>query len=107
MTTYTVVKVATPPTRVIPISTQAPLSVAQILTGPPGPAGPAGDSTYAIYEFSAPSSVWTINHTLGRFPDVTVLDSTGTEVLTDIDRPTISQVVITFASPTTGRVFLI
>lgn len=83
---------------------------AAVIVGPPGPKGDkgdAGDGTYTLFSQDAPASIWTITHTLGRYPDVTILDSTGRVVWADVEYPSVSQVTITFASPQIGKVILL
>lgn len=50
--------------------------------GPPGPIGPQGPSGDAYYRHvqSAASSLWVVEHALGKYPSITVVDSGGTEV---------------------------
>lgn len=67
--------------------------------------GAAGDKNYVFNQNTA-SAVWTINHTLNKFPSVSVVDSAGTEVIGQVDYISISQITITFAAPFTGQAFL-
>lgn len=74
-------------------------------TGAPVVSGAA--AVGAVFPFTTPSSSWTITHSLGRFPlSVQVVVGTS-EVLADVDIPNATQVVITHAVPTAGRVTLI
>jgi hypothetical protein len=59
----------------------------------------AGGAT-VTHTQSTPLATWTIPHTLGRLPLVSVYVA-GSEVLADIDA-TSSSVTITFATPTSG-----
>jgi hypothetical protein len=54
----------------------------------------------------APASVWVIDHDLGFHPNVTVEDSAGTTVEGDPTYPSDTRVVLTFATPFSGRAFL-
>lgn len=92
------VAVVEPDTKVIfyPVS-----SGAGAVTG-----GTAGnfEQTYTFTQ-TAPSTTWTISHTLGHLPDVTVI--VGGEVVdADVDYPDQFTVVITFASSQSGTVEL-
>lgn len=74
-------------------------------TGPQGPAGSGGDLTY-VHRQEVAASVWTITHTLGKVPSVTVVDSGDSEVVGEVNFPSLSQVVITFNSAFTGKAYL-
>ena len=52
------------------------------------------------------SSTWTINHTLGGRPSVTVVDSAGTVVYGEVQYLSNSQVVVTFSAPFSGYAYL-
>jgi hypothetical protein len=54
----------------------------------------------------APSTTWTITHTLGHLPQVTIIVG-GEEVDADVDYPSITQVVINFAAPQSGTAELV
>jgi len=63
------------------------------------------DSTYTQC-FEVASDVWTINHGLGKFPSVTVVDSANTVVIGDVDYTSSQSLVITFNAAFSGCVFL-
>ena len=63
------------------------------------------DSTYTQC-FEVASDVWTINHGLGKFPSVTVVDSANTVVVGNVDYTTSNSLVITFNAAFSGCVFL-
>jgi hypothetical protein len=50
-----------------------------------------------------PSSKWTIQHNLGRYPSVTVLDSSGNEVHGNVKHISPYVVQIEFAYPFGGK----
>lgn len=52
------------------------------------------------------SSTWTINHTLGGFPSVSVVDSAKTVVFGEVQYVSSSQVVVTFSAPFSGYAYL-
>jgi len=62
-------------------------------------------ATY-IHTQVAHTMVWTINHGLGKYPSVDVLDGNGNELLGTVTWPTDNQVVITFSSPYNGKAYL-
>ena len=60
------------------------------------------------FEFvqSVASSVWTIDHPLGKFPSVTILDSSGDEIEGDVRYVSPTRVTVTFSAAFGGRAFL-
>jgi uncharacterized membrane protein len=52
------------------------------------------------------SDVWTINHGLNRNPQVTIVDSSGSEVVGDVTHVDINTVVATFGGAFGGRAYL-
>ena len=69
--------------------------------GPQGPQGTGGDLSYH-HDQTVAASVWTIDHNLGKRPNVTVLDSAGDSVEGLVAYPTLNQLTITFSAPFTG-----
>lgn len=59
------------------------------------------NSAGMTYVQAIPSSVWTIQHTLGYEPNVSIIVG-GEEVDAEVDYPNISVVVITFGIPVAG-----
>lgn len=55
---------------------------------------------------SASSSSWVINHGMGKFPSVSVVDSAGSEVVGDVVHGDINTVIVNFSAPFQGRAFL-
>lgn len=74
-------------------------------TGPPGAAGAPGGSTYTHTQ-STPAASWAITHNLGRYPQVTVVDTTGDRLFPDLTYDSINTVTVTHASPTAGFAYL-
>lgn len=78
-------------------------------SGPQGPQGPAGESagvTSFVYEQVSPSTTWSINHNLNYFPNVTVVDSGGSDVVGSISYVDQDNLVITFSTPFGGKAYL-
>ena len=63
------------------------------------------DSTYTQC-FEVAAAKWTITHNLGKYPSVTVVDSTNTVVVGNVDYTTSNSLVITFNAAFSGCVFL-
>lgn len=61
--------------------------------------------TFVFTQTSASDS-WVVNHNLGKYPSVTVVDSAGTTVIGDVQYLDKDNIVIRFSSPFTGIVYL-
>lgn len=64
----------------------------------------SGGSSGEQHDFGS-AGQWTINHSIGRIPSVTVYDGAGNLLLAEV-AATSTQVVITFANPTAGTAVL-
>lgn len=64
-----------------------------------------GDKRY-VHTQSTSSSSWSITHSLGKFPSVTVIDSSGNTVLGDITYNNNNALTITFSAAFTGTAYL-
>lgn len=62
-------------------------------------------TTGYVHVQSVAMATWTINHSLGRRPNVALYDDTNTEVEADVVSTT-TTVVITLPSPMTGQAIL-
>lgn len=90
-----------------------PTGVTTTQRGPAGPQGlqgiqgPTGSSaeTY-VHNQGSPSDTWTINHNLGYFPNVSVVDSAGTVVEGDTAWPNAYTIVVSFESAFSGKAYL-
>lgn len=76
------------------------------IVGPRGPIGPPGGSGFS-YVQTTPAASWPVVHNLGRHPYAVLCTIGGSEVIADIDFPDLNTIVITHASPVSGRVDLI
>lgn len=75
-------------------------------TGPEGPQGPSGsdaEDKNFVQNFTNSASV-TVTHNLDKYPAVTVTDSTGEEVVGQIDHVSVNQLIATFSSSFTGMI---
>ena len=59
-----------------------------------------------IHTQASASSVWTINHTLGGFPSVMVVDLAKSVVVGDISYVSNTQIVVNFSSAFSGYAYL-
>lgn len=56
---------------------------------------------------SSASSTWTINHNLGRYPSsVSIQNIFRIQCLAKVSYTSINQIVVTFAEPQTGYVYI-
>jgi hypothetical protein len=69
-------------------------------TGPAGPAGPAGGTYHHVQALAA--TTWTVDHMLGRHPNVSVLDSAGSQVEVAVFHTSLNQVVLTLSYAVSG-----
>lgn len=76
--------------------------------GEPGPEGPQGlpgsgtpGSEY-VHTQGVPSALWVVEHNLGKYPAVTVVDSAQTELEADVAFIDLNNLTITFSGPTGG-----
>lgn len=75
------------------------------LPGPQGPPGPALALGYRHYQSFA-ATTWTIHHNLSFYPNVTVLDSTGEEIVPGkIAFPDATTMVLSFSAAVGGEAF--
>lgn len=63
------------------------------------------DKNY-FYTQSTASDVWEITHNLNKYPSVTIIDSSGNEVIGDVEYNSINQVTLTFAGAFKGTATL-
>jgi hypothetical protein len=65
----------------------------------------AGDKTF-VFNQGVPSATWTIDHTLDKFPSITVVSTANQVVIGDASYTSTTQVVITFAAGFAGKAYL-
>jgi len=70
----------------------------------------SGDLTFIHNQTSMPNIVnnlayWTINHNLGKYCSVTVVDSNDDVIIGDIHYNSINQVTLTFTAAFTGKAY--
>jgi hypothetical protein len=91
---------------------QAKVSVGATI-GPPGPQGEKGDKgdpgdgsgLSFVHTQGVASDSWTINHNLGYYPNVTVVDSAKREVVGDVEYINTNTIQITFSSAFSGEAY--
>lgn len=69
--------------------------------------GPGGGSDQRfVYTQNVPASSWYVLHNLGKYPAVTVIDSSGHEVIGDVSHNSANALTLTFSAPFAGSVHL-
>ena len=74
--------------------------------GPQGPQGPPGIIETYIHNQISPASTWSIQHNLGRYPSVSIVDSGGSIVLGAVKYISENEIQISFSAAFAGRAFL-
>lgn len=78
------------------------------IQGPPGPPGSQGvgsDRNY-VHTQNSISTTWVVNHNLGKWPCVTIVDSAGTEFEADVVHNSMDQLTIHLAIASTGLAYV-
>ncbi len=76
------------------------------VVGPQGPPGPGGSGATYIFNQGSPTTTWTINHNLNKYPSITVVDSGGTTVVGSYTYNNANTIVLTFTVAFGGRAYL-
>ena len=58
-----------------------------------------------VFNQVIPAAVWTVNHNLGKFPAVSVVDSVGRRILGDEQHISSNQTVLTFMAEFSGKAY--
>jgi len=77
--------------------------------GPTGPQGPAGDAgtTFFVWNQASAATTWMISHTLGFNPNVSVVDSTGTQIFPgDLKYIDVATIQLDFSAAVGGLAYL-
>lgn len=80
--------------------------------GASGPQGPKGDPGLVLVDISythnqnVPSNTWTINHNLGFYPGITVVDSSGNVVEGSYTYQDMNTIIASFSGAFSGKAYL-
>lgn len=66
----------------------------------------SGPTRRHIHTQNSPSTTWTITHTLGGKPQVTVVDTGDNVVLGDVQYLSSAQIICSFSAPFSGLAYL-
>lgn len=61
---------------------------------------------YYLHSQASPSATWVINHNLGKFASVNVVDTANDEIIGDVRYNGINQITITFSTPVSGSAYI-
>lgn len=89
---------------VTPVGATGPASTVPGPAGPTGPAGPAGGTDTFIQNL--PASQWTITHSLAYRPNVSIVDSGGTRIFSELQYVDATTILATFTAPFSGVAYL-
>jgi len=64
------------------------------------------EATRHVHTQNSAATTWTVTHTLGGRPSVTVVDSTGTTVVGGVQYNSDTQVTLTFSAAFSGSAYL-
>lgn len=76
--------------------------------GPQGIQGEPGQDAYTNYVHTqlGAATLWVVNHNLGRYPSVTVVDSGGTTVIGDVEYVDGNAIRLHFSYPFSGLAYI-
>lgn len=88
--------------------TETPVVVELGVTGPQGPQGEGVGLSEISYVHNQPiaSTTWTINHNLGFYPNITVVDSSGNVVEGSYSYPNETTIIASFSGAFSGKAYL-
>jgi hypothetical protein len=75
--------------------------VSEAVQGPPGPPGISGGANFSHTQAVA-SDTWTVNHSLGFRPAVSILSVGGKEMWAEVIHTSVNQFIAYFDAPTSG-----
>lgn len=61
---------------------------------------------YYVHDQQVAASTWTVNHNLGKFASINIVDTVGDEVIGEVTYSTTNQIVINFSAPISGKAYI-
>ena len=61
---------------------------------------------YYVHDQQVASTTWTVNHNLGKFASINIVDTVGDEVIGEVTYSTTNQIVINFSAPISGKAYI-
>ena len=74
--------------------------------GPQGEQGPPGPSLAYVHTQNSPSDVWTINHNLGIYPQVSVIEIGGANVEGEVTYLNNNSLTVSFTVAISGTAYI-
>jgi|TARA_R110000744_G_scaffold127455_1_gene234252 hypothetical protein len=68
--------------------------------------GDLEEDKHFTYNQGIPSSVWNIQHNLNKFPSVSIVDTSGSIIYTDVEYIDINNLRLTFFSALSGKAYM-
>lgn len=68
--------------------------------------GGGGNTRRLVFAKPVAATTWVIEHTLGGFPSVTVVDSAGTQVIGEVKYDSTTQITVKFTAAFSGYAYL-
>lgn len=69
-------------------------------------AAPGGNTRRQVHTQNTPSTTWTVTHTLGGRPSITIVDTAGTVVIGEVLYNSDSQITVSFSAAFSGFAYL-
>jgi hypothetical protein len=63
------------------------------------------DTNY-VHDQQVAASSWVINHNLGKFASIHIVDTAGDEIIGEVTYNTINQITVTFTSQVSGKAYI-
>ena len=63
------------------------------------------DTNY-VHDQQVASATWVINHNLGKFASIHIVDTAGDEIIGEVTYNTINQITVTFSSLVSGKAYI-
>ena len=77
-----------------------------LLRGLKGEKGDKGDDAFYMHVQSIPEGAWEIEHNMNKFPSVTVVDSSNTIVIGDVEYVSDKKIILKFSGAFSGKAYL-
>jgi|TARA_B110000495_G_C22424045_1_gene268040 hypothetical protein len=65
-----------------------------------------GSNQRYVHDQNSPSAVWTIQHNLGKFPSVVLVDSEDDVVYGEVNYESNNTIIVTLSAAISGKAFL-
>jgi hypothetical protein len=101
---HTDVNTITVRTTTVPASGE--LTVVASAPGSTGGGGGTGGPLSYVYTQVSAATLWDIVHSLGWYPNVTVIDSGSNVLLVDVHYVSVNELTVSLSAPTSGKAYL-